>query len=349
MCRPLLAVLGGVLLTIGVVSPVYGQNAADYRRRLDSLERRGVVVNRLLQARRISLIERSPRDTIRAGALTVVVARSGHDRAKASVDSAWAVIDSTYGASAAVLRSRTFALKFSGALLVLLPGEIAVDSGNLLNSATFQLSQQVDSGITNWLVGVFTPTPLDRIRWDLLYVALAATPWSRIEGCYADRLASCRLALGLDGRADPVTQWYSPEDRQRLVGAASSDPEVEALRRRCVAQRTDAACREAFLALNSGSLSPPLGAYSRTSLMQLALSMGGHSAYDRLMASRDRPIADRLALAAQVPSDSLVLAWRRRVMAAQPVTALLTASSAWMSVGWCLILGFLALRSSRWR
>lgn len=347
MCNRVLGLLGSALLTIA--RPAHGQNTADYRRRLDSLERHQVVVTRLLQARRKSLIEQAPRDTVRVGALTVIVARPVGDRARASIDTVWAGIDSLYGASALALRSHTFALKFPGTNLVVLPGEIAVDSGNLFNSAISQLSQLADTGLTDWLVGVFTPLRLDRIRWDLLYVELAATPWSRIEACYADRLASCRLALGLDGREDPITQWYSPEDRQRLVGVASNDPGDEALRRRCLEQRADAACRDAFLAVHPGRVPPPLSAYSRSTLLQLALSLGGRGAYDRLMASRGQPIGVRLGLAAHLPSDSLVLQWRRRVVAARPPSSALSASSAWMSVGWCLIIGFLALRSSRWR
>jgi len=281
--------------------------------------------------------------------LTVVVQRSLASQARPAVDSAWTVIDSTFGNSAAFLAQRTFALKDSVVPMVVLPGEIATSPWSLLGIAVHLIDQRADSGLTSWLFGEFSPTPLDHVRWDLLYVELAATPWSRIQECYADHLRSCRLALGLDGREDPITQWYDAEDRRRFVAAASGDPKFEGQRRLCLAQGIEATCTQAFRAINRGPLPPPLDAYARVSLLQMAITLGGRNAYDRLMAGRGQPIAIRLGLAARLPTDSLVEGWRRRIMSSRPTAVPLTARGAWMSVTWCLILGLLALRSSRWR
>jgi hypothetical protein len=93
----------------------------------------------------------------------------------------------------------------------------------------------------------------------------------------------------------------------------------------------------------------PLGLDARETLLHLALRLGGREAYHRLMAAADQPMADRLASAAGVTTDSLLTRWRAAVLAARPAPLALPSSGVWMGLGWALFFAACGLRSSRWR
>jgi hypothetical protein len=84
-------------------------------------------------------------------------------------------------------------------------------------------------------------------------------------------------------------------------------------------------------------------------LVREALQIGGREAYRRLVADPAAPIGARLAATAGLPLDSLVVRWRSRALAARPPRITLTWWTSAAALGWTLILGLCALRSSRWR
>jgi hypothetical protein len=116
----------------------------------------------------------------------------------------------------------------------------------------------------------------------------------------------------------------------------------------CVEGRSADACTALLRRLPARSLEPPLRNGPRA-LVEQALDLGGPDAYDRLMASPHRPLGERLAVAAGVPQDSLVARWRARVIVARPRAVTLTPRGAWAAFVWILVLGALALQSTRWR
>jgi hypothetical protein len=311
-----------LLLSVVGAFRASAQNAADYRRRLDSLSRRAVTMDSIRNVRRTTILAVTPLDTVRAGSLTVVALLAALGEAAAVAESAWAVIAPTYGRSADALAGQIFVLSFPGQnhSTPVGPGEIAVGAAetnpwSLVNAAAAFMTTMADSALETWEGGTFVPTPLNQVRWDFLYIELVTSPWHRVQECYRDRLPSCRLALGLDGRDSAAARWYDAED----------------------------------LRPSAGPVPTPFSDGARMSLLAFAIDRGGRGAYDRLIAGRGNPMAVRLAAAARLSPDSLITAWREQVLSARPRTVALTTRSAWTAVCWCFLLAVLALRSSRWR
>jgi hypothetical protein len=101
--------------------------------------------------------------------------------------------------------------------------------------------------------------------------------------------------------------------------------------------------------LHAMSFDAPLSAEARHSLARLVLDVGGRAAYTRLLRYPGRPLSERLAFAAGLPRDSLMARWRSSILAARPKPVTITAPGAWTALGWAVVFGLLALRSSRWR
>jgi hypothetical protein len=122
---------------------------------------------------------------------------------------------------------------------------------------------------------------------------------------------------------------------------------VRAAAAACLTGESDAGCLEVLHAVEF--LEPPLSIEARHALARLALAAGGRSAYGRLQRSVGRPLSERLAIAAALPSDSLMAHWRSTILAARPKAVTLAAPGAWIALGWAVVFGLLALRSTRWR
>jgi hypothetical protein len=87
----------------------------------------------------------------------------------------------------------------------------------------------------------------------------------------------------------------------------------------------------------------------RTSVLQVALALGGDEAYTRFASDSTRGIAERLSDASLLPVDSLISVWRSRVIEARPSPASTPTRTAAMALLWCTLLCAVSLRSSRWR
>jgi len=347
-----------LLLSVAGVFRAGAQNAADYRRRLDSLSRRAVTVDSLRNVRRTTILAVTPLDTVRAGSLTVVALHAARSEAAAVAESAWAAIAPTYGQSANALTGQIFVLSFpdQNHSTPVEPWELAISAAEtnpwpLVTAAARLMTSMADSALKAWEGGTFVPSPRHQTRWDLLYIELVTSPWHRVQECYRDRLASCQLALGLDGQDSAAARWYDAEDRRRYVrtlGFSTYERTQKELQDRCVLQRDDA-CEDRFHHLTQGLVPTPFSNGARMSLLAFALDRGGRGAYDRLIAGRGQPMPVRLAAAAGLSLDSLIRAWREQVLSARPSTVALTTRSAWTAVCWCFLLAVLALRSNRWR
>jgi hypothetical protein len=299
-------------------------------------------------------------DTLRRGPLTLVVVPSLEPVAAAALDSTWPVIERTYGRAVADLGNTALVLQALDApegpvppqprsIEVLAstsagPGDVAISLRQVLAT---QIQQGMDSGLARWVGGVLLPMLIDSGFYGPLYLELTVSPWHRVQDCRRGDLASCRLALGVDGRDDPTDRWYDASDRRHIV-AGWLPSEMNGITDLCL-QGQDAACRQALRHLEPALVSTPLGASARLALLDVVVRQGGTGAYDRLLATRGQPIDARLAAAAGMPADSVFAAWRHRVLSAQPLPVAVSPGSAWVAVGWCLLLAVLALRSSRWR
>ena len=111
----------------------------------------------------------------------------------------------------------------------------------------------------------------------------------------------------------------------------------------------DAACTELLRAVPTTVIPQPLDVYARTTLVRVAMRLGGRNAYVRLMSDSTASLEDRLAAAANAPIDSVVTLWRQTVLAARPAPVSLSPLHLAVGLGWIVLLGFCGLRSTRWR
>ena len=350
-----------------VAGTARGQEAAAVRRRIAQLTE--ARQRRLAEVTHADSVARAriPLDTVRVGAFRIIAGVSMAPMVAVAADSAWRTLEHTFGRTARVLDRFPFVINVVGQA----EGEIPVSS-RVAFGITFPvgtdretltrrfvaqgaqtIGQEVnDSSLVAWMGSYLTPSGPNSDRSDLVYLELVTASWSAARSCYLGDLAACRRALGVTGRDDPILNWYDAADRRMLVRAYETSwwHRIAAVKyQRCIAGGTDADCEVALRALPSIAITPPLSGTARLHLVETALEVGGPGAYDRLLATAGRPMEARLAAAARLPGDSLFALWRGRVLTARPKTVALQAKGAWAAVLWSTLLGFLALRSTRWR
>jgi hypothetical protein len=312
----------------------------------------------------VDSVDRAPgaagSDTIRVGALRIITDRSALPLREAAIR-AWPAIDSLYGLDAELLQRRPLVVAAydpdttvprplrRGAVQI--PWDLDVASLTWILLANVPIARG-DSALEHWLGRTVRPTVVLDRELAAVYVRLVTAPSQAARSCFSGAIASCRDAVGLVSAPDLVLRWYpSPAERRALV-ARTFSPYVQGAERSrlqaCV-DGNDTACQEALRALPFDAVPRPLGLDARETLLHLALRLGGREAYHRLMAAADQPMADRLASAAGVTTDSLLTRWRAAVLAARPAPLALPSSGVWMGLGWALFFAACGLRSSRWR
>ena len=183
------------------------------------------------------------------------------------------------------------------------------------------------------------------------YVELVTAPSRAVRGCYRGSLADCRIALGLSDMADVIIDAYDAAGRRALAGrrrsafldAASAGPFHDCM------SGNDSICIELLRSLSPAQIGLPLSAATRATLLATALDIGGPDAFARFRAATGLPLAARISGAAGVASSDVILRWRGRVLAARPVRVTTPAPLAFAALGWTLIFGLAATRSSRSR
>lgn len=349
----------------GIVASAHGQDRAALQRHADRLLSAYQHAVAIAARRDTVRSAQVPVDTIRVGGLRIVAVPSVAGRARAGADSAWVELAEMFGGAAQALDRLTLVINVFGqpegdirtpspAAYVNAPQDADADvlRHALVSQGANQMSQRQDSTLRDWLRGTLLPPLRASGRFDVVYENLATSPFSKPQACFVGDRAACRAALGLTEQ-DPIVAWYDAIDRRRLAATWSDfarrtgHPAVV----RCAEGASDSVCiaalRELPAAVRLGE--PPLSGGDRVSLAAMALDVGGPGAYDRLLAARGQPIADRLAAAARLDADSLIGVWRARVIAARPHTLAFQPRAAWAAVLWGTLLGFMALRSTRWR
>ena len=345
-------------------APGRGQTPAELRQRIARLTV-SFDAAELAAARADSLIRaRVPFDTVRSGAFRILVGRSMVPLVTVAADSAWRVLERTFGRAAGAVAAQPLVIQVQGQVNVPASGDWRtslsflrqVQAGDIARSLVANGAQTIgerqDSALSAWLLASFIPTANGSDRFYSIYLELVTSPWSTAHSCYLGDLAACRAALGVTGRADPILGWYDALDRRRMVREFEYPfwkRSAGVLYDRCAQGGPDASCEAALRAIPPIGITTPLSTAARISLLEAALDAGGPGAYERLLAAPRRPIESRLAAAAAVPGDSLFALWRARVLAARPKTVGLGGRSAWAAVLWGTVLGMLALRSTRWR
>ena len=299
-------------------------------------------------------------DTIRAGGLTVLTRSEEAARVRRAAPLAWSSLDSLFGDEAArMLRApmlfwvmtRTIRYRPPGTerLQGIMAPENATDDDirrQLTRGAAVAIQTQTDSAFVNWLGVLLAPVEQDDAERTRVYVELITAPSTAVRRCYAGELASCSASLNLLDVPDRVTIWYDPGERRALVRNGPRRTQYREDTDACLLAHSDAAC---LAVLHAAGAEWPLSSQSRHLLVRMALSYGGPDAYGRLTRGAGRPLAERLASAADMPLDSLIQRWRSAVLLARPTPVTFTPPIGWVALGWATLFGLLALRSTRWR
>jgi hypothetical protein len=348
------AVLGALLMPVALATQTPA-TLEQRMRQLESLRRTAAAA-----LARADSARREPLDTIVTGSLVVIGRPSDAGLIRAAARVAWARLDSLYGAAATQLAGQPmvfFQQRFPitdtrpemsrlQRVMVLQNATTPDAAFQLVRGGSAVIAAGTDRALAEWLGAQLladVPLPLLESR---VYVDLVTAPSSAVRHCFTGALEACRAALGL-AVGDPALVWYDAAERRGLV------QEQQAVARglhidvdRCVVNESDSACIDALRGLY---LPPPLSTEARQTLVRLALAAGGREAFRRLEQSAGQPLAQRVALAGGEPLDSLLRHWRADVLAARPRPVTLSAAIGWTALGWTLLFGVLAMRSTRWR
>jgi len=290
----------------------------------------------------------STSDTAVAGGLRVTTSRQFRPLAQAAADQAWARLVRRFGASAA--SQATIPVLQYGDADHSPPAdadtsEVARGFERLASDAIWRHQGAL---VSDWLRGHVPGVALSASDRTVIAQELLRTPARPNRDCFRGDAAACAVSLGIHAGPDTLLDWYLPETWPRLVtmvGGQLSGRETMA-RQQCAATGEPAACRAI---LTPARVMLPVGIGGRRFLLQEALAVGGDGAFERLTSTGDLALADRLANAAGVPLDSLLVRWSASVRAetprgpARPVWELLLAA-AWSAVLLAVVLG-----GSRWR
>lgn len=248
----------------------------------------------------------------------------------------------------------------------------AAASETIRGSLGSTLLEALPTQIAGWVGGLALEPPsaggLARVRRDLL---LSPSPSAR--ACVDGGAAECWKAMGVIAPgADPIAEWYPPEERVLLVVRESAS-------RRWEVTPTAAACAEHDLEACSAWLSDrlatgqlvPASTQARASLLWFALERGGTGAVGRMqdaIDSRSRTHSDwrspetdvaaagervRTMLEAAAGTDAIPLmeAWQASLRAsaadADPIQPRGRTRNA--ALLWIFLFAGLAARSTRWR
>lgn len=359
-------VVGAFLLA--VAGSGHAQTVAEFRQRLDKVSQYSRHVSDTLRTLYQFRANVFRLDTIRAGALVVLVAPSAVERTRPAVDSVWQALSSRFGAGATVVGQAPIVIQFADQPEGEIPldespaGPLYVPTHTGTNELTDHLMgwvspvvfRSVDGRLQEWVPHPYAFTSRGAARTLLrnnratLYAELATAPWHMARTCFRGTIGDCRLALGITG-TDPVLDWLDAADRRHYVEASLRYLPVPRARYDRCSGGDDEECIALIRLAPSLRPAPPLSVTARLLLLALALDAGGPNAFPRLLEHPDRSMDARLEAASGVPVDSLVAQWRRDVLATHPKTVAADARAAWGAVFWGVLFTIAALRSTRWR
>lgn len=372
--------LGAALLAAAALNAAEAQRGADARR-VDAVVAQWRRAYSALKAYDDSVRrERVHMDTIRVGSMRLYVEPQLHARAEAAARVAWSAVDSATGPAAQrlsqewlivrQLRDTTpdslvvaVAPKSEGSEQMQLWGK--PDDATLANWIRTDAMKLIASGLDRpfkqWLYSeAVSPDTLATVMWTILRLDVVSSYSTVAQACYRGDVPACSIALGLTEVPDPVTAWYDAPGRRRVVTAALERQHLES-RRGTVDEELciggdDAACSRAIRSWSgtrycggcTHGVPDPVRSGSRQALVKVAMRIGGRDAYWRLLSATGTP-AQRIATTAGVPVDSVIRVWRANVHDTRLPSDDFSVKIAAASTLWIVVLGFLSVRSSRWR
>ena len=211
-----------------------------------------------------------------------------------------------------------------------------------LDIAAAQATGLADLSLSRWVTPVLPPTKKSQEDWTEVAGWVLGAQSETVKRCINGSALSCGTVLGLEEHDDKLAAFYGPSDYPSLVegyGVQKNEPEsVATAVNRCIRSGDEATCGQMVRRFSVGD---PLPAQSRLSLVEVALEHGGAGAAGRYLTTTGT-IRERLAAASGVPTDTLLLLWRDRVLASRPSHKV--AGAALAGLGWSLLLLFVTMR-----
>jgi hypothetical protein len=305
-------------------------------------------------------------DTLHVGPLTVLAPEAGSERARAYFASAWAHYEPLVGGEIpGDFRERTFVYQDGwvvkpidvarqGKWVTARPWMSSAAKEALVRTAVGDALEATLSGPQIYWAGATLLTSIPDL--EAVYRHLATGLSASLRRCKAGDLEACWLGMGAtdvtglelpDGREvlhQHMEAWYTESQRRSV---AVSLARTSRARDRCAAAL--AGCEETLLE-NYEALAP-LGREARSSLVGIALEMGGPGSFARFRAPLAFPPDYRqlISRTAGVDADLVMAEWHRRVIAAKPDRPRADREARVGSVLWILLFTALAARSTRWR
>lgn len=342
MSRSLVVAVGGLLLW---ALPVTAQDSPArlvlMEARLDSLRRAAARADSLA-------FDLVGTDTVVAGGVRVATSPALRPLVQAAADEAWDRLEARFGVEALAVEALP-PVRFGG------PESVSprfVDRHELARGIEGAVAQAVwrrEAGpFTDWLRGSFPTGDLEEADLEFIAGELARRPARPNLPCLRGEASACGVALGLRPVADTLAEWYPEAAWPRLADwmEASLIGEDAELRDRCSGMQDLVACRAV---LTPHRIAPPISGRGRRVLVELALSMGGTGAFDRLTADAGGTIEQRLEAAAGVPFETLLSTWTASVTAAIPGSPGPAGGESLLVLAWSAVVAMLAIRGSRWR
>lgn len=370
--RMRVVLLGLSLLTLP--HTVVAQSAAEARvaaERLLETYRRGQAASA-----RVNQAEQRLRqsDTVEVGALRLVVRQADRPIAEAAASLAWPVLRSRYGTRADALRHSPIMVysfdstaKEYGAGVSLPDGSVTAQnfgagparvSAGLIRYGDMLLWANADSALRAWYPSSPDPGIDSNVTAERVYLELVTSLWVQARSCLIGDDRACSEALGLRAVRDPLIESFDPAGRRALAGRLAESREGQRVVMRhqaCLDDADDGACVALLRAALGDSgrydafrLPDAVGDAPRRALVAEVEHLGGPEAWDRLIASAGQPLEARFALAAGVPTDSLMRVWRRTLIAARPASVNVSAGHLLMALLWFALGLAFAMRFSRW-
>jgi hypothetical protein len=185
----------------------------------------------------------------------------------------------------------------------------SVSADAVARALAVEYRDSLDADWRNWLpYGYAVPHWTRSSTWGV-FQELTRSPLSVAGRCVAGEVAGCRLWLAIDRDAEPFADRFTGADLRNLLRENSWSYVAGAseVGHSCI-EGVDAACLAFFRTQNYSDISAP--ETSRRGLLRLFRSLYGADALERAVADTAGSIAQRLARAAGVSEDSLVMNWR---------------------------------------
>jgi len=377
--QPVLALCAVLLLHSRAAT---GQTVAEAKARAERLLQEFQV--RMREKGRVdSLVQSRLRsDTVRVGALSVVAPRANVPAARRAAEVAWPVLAARYGPLASTLGKHMILIEPADSAGRQYSARARLPDGSFTSQAVGSREEELAAGLRRFadlllwanadstLRAWYPATPdagIDSaITAERIYLELVTSPAVPARSCLIGDDNACGEALGLRPVTDPLTSWYDPAGRRALarrIAPMLDRPPYQVQYLDCVEEGSDPSCLavlRAAMGLAPGGtgqrdlsegvfrVPDPVGDDPRRALVAQVVRLGGPESWSRLIGSVGQPLEQRLALAAQVPADSLMRVWRRELLAARPRPVSVGSGTLLVALLWACAGLLFAIGASRW-